>query len=180
MNEEFTIPAGAVPPVQSSIAPDVAATLRAKAAALVAAESDEAALLARFVSEIRAQRESKIRAEALVLADAKPDADAHGFPKKYVELMIFHGDAKELAYVPLGVNGFICKVQRGEKVILNSVFLEVLEHAVTEVVIQHEGGLITRPKHQYQFNVTRHDVPEPEYLAFKAKMKEAGAKAAVV
>lgn len=169
-NQDFGIPA------------DVEAKLRAQAAALVAAEPiDEKALLAKFAAEARAKREEAIRKQAMALdEEVAPTVDNLGFPKKYYKINIYAGrDKTDLSYVPVQVNGFAWKIQRGLDVIVHSVVVDVLRNAITERVVQNEGGLITTPVHRFQFQLLG-EATEEEYQAFKAVMKSAGSKAAVV
>lgn len=167
-NEEFGIPV------------DVEARLRAQAEKQVSETIDEAALLAQYIAEARDKAHEDLRARAGELGrDEVQDLDSQGFPKDYVELTIFKGNNKsDLQYQPIGINGFVFKVMRGEKVIVPTVVVNALNEAVTEVVIQSEGGLVTRPVHRFPYQVIR-TCTEEEYLAFRAKMKSAGAQAAV-
>lgn len=160
LNQAFQVP------------PELEAALRARAAAEVAA-IDEDALLAQYVAEAKAARLLALREKADALANEPAQLDAQNFPKRYVEIIIYKGrDSKQdLAYVPIGVNGFHWKITRGARVIVPDVVTEVLEHAVGEDVVQAEGGLITQPVHRFPYQVLRTGVPEAEYLAFRAKMR---------
>lgn len=162
-NTEFSIPA------------DVEARLRAQAEAAVAAQFDEKALLKRFTEEALARREAELREEVeATLPEAEvQDLDNLGFPKKYVKLTVFKGTGKQdLSYVPVGVNGFVWRIKRGEAVIVHSVVADALNNAVTEVVLQSEGGLITQPAHRFPYQAA--PATEEEYLVFKAKMAAEG------
>lgn len=164
LNEQFAVP------------PELEAALRTKAAALVA-DLDETALLAQYVAEAKAKKLAEIRAKAEVLSEgAKPNLDAHGFPEEYVELMIYKGQGKDqLSYVPIGVNGYFWKVQRGVRVVVPKVVQHVLENAIGEEVVQAEGGLITQPVHRFPYQLHRDNVSKADYI----KAREAGKAAAV-
>jgi len=168
-NQEFGIPA------------DIEAQLRAKAAAQVNASFDEAAILAKYVEEAKAKREEELRARASdIAADDTPDFDAQGFPKKYYEINIYKGQGKtDLSYVPVGVNGYVWKIMRGESVIVPSVVVDGLNDAVTEAVVQSDGGLITRPVHRFPY-MQLGERTEEQFKAFQAKMREHGKNAAVL
>lgn len=154
---------------------DVEARLRAQAATEVAATIDEAALLAKYKAEALAAREAQLRddAEATLPEEKAPDLDSLGFPKQYVKLTIFKGTSKQdLSYVPVGVNGYVWRISRGESVIVHSVVADALNNAVTEVVLQAEGGLITQPAHRYPYQAA--PATQAEYDAFKLKMAAEG------
>jgi len=158
-----------------SIPADVEARLREQAEVAVATQVDEKALLAKYTAEALAKREAELRedAEASLPEAEVQDLDNLGFPKKYVKLTIFKGTSKQdLSYVPVGCNGYVWRIRRGEAVIVHSVVADVLNHAVTEVVLQAEGGLITMPAHRFPYQAT--PATEAEYLAYKAKMIEQG------
>jgi len=158
-----------------SIPADVETRLRAQAEAAVASQVDEKALLAKYTAEAVARREAELRedAEASLPEAEVQDLDNLGFPKKYVKLTIFKGTSKQdLSYVPIGCNGYVWRIQRGEPVIVHSVVADVLNNAVTEVVLQAEGGLITQPAHRYPYQAA--PATEAEYLGFKKKMLEQG------
>lgn len=162
-NESFGIPS------------DVEARLRAQASEAASKQIDEAALLAKFTAEAIAAREAELRedAEASLPEPEVQDLDSLGFPKKYVRLTVFKGTSKQdLSYVPIGVNGFVWRIRRGEQVIVHSVVADALNNAVTEVVLQAEGGLITQPAHRFPYSAV--PATEAEYLAFKAKMAAEG------
>ena len=158
-----------------SIPADVEARLRAQAEAAAAAQIDEKALLVKYTAEALAKREAELRedAEASLPEAEVQDLDNLGFPKKYVKLTIFKGTSKQdLSYVPVGVNGFVWRIRRGEQVVVHSVVANALNDAVTEVVLQAEGGLITQPAHRYPYQAS--PATEAEYLAYKAKMADEG------
>jgi len=162
-NQDFNIPS------------DVEARLRAQAAVAVASQIDEKALLAKYTAEALAAREAELRedAEASLPEVEVQDLDNLGFPKKYVRLTIFKGTSKQdLSYVPVGCNGFVWRIRRGEAVVVHSVVADVLNHAVTEVVLQAEGGLVTMPAHRFPYQAA--PATEAEYIAFKSKMAEQG------
>ena len=136
--------------------------LRAMAVAAVAAETD-AEMLERFKAEERAK---KLAASGVIIPK-----DTQGFPANYVRLEIFKGQNKQdQSYVPLGIGGFVIKVPRGEEVIVPACFVEVLEHAVEEVTIQSQGGLVTRPAHRFPYQVRGKATPE-EYKVFQATQR---------
>ena len=115
----------------------------------------------------------------LAAKDAPPiqDLDTQGLPKKYVKLEVYRGSqAQDPEFVKPSVNGYMVKIQRGEKVITHACFAEVLDHAVEEITVQSEGELITRPNHRFPFQVLG-EATEEEYLAFKQKMKDMGTRA---
>ena len=157
------------------ISADDEASLRAEAQAQVAAQTNRAALLEKYKAEALAKLEAELRGEAaasLPVAEVQ-SLDSLGFPKKYVKLTIFKGQAKQdLSYVPVGVNGYVWRIQRGEPVIVHSVVAEALNEAVTEVVLQAEGGLITQPAHRYPYQAE--PATQEQYDAYKAKMAEQG------
>lgn len=162
-NNEFGIPA------------DLEKQLRAQAEEAAAKTVDTAALLKRFTAEAIARREAELRedVEASIPPEEKQDLDALGFPRKFVKLVIFKGTNKnDLNYLPIGVNGYVWRIKRGETVIVHSVVVDALNQAVTEVVLQAEGGLITQPAHQYPFSAT--PATEAEYHAYKAKLAAEG------
>lgn len=155
-NEEFGLP-----PVEATqeTPEQKVARLRAEAAAAVAKETD-AAMLARFTAEARA-------------AIAPPPPDAQGFPADYDKILINVGNQKtDLAYVPLGLNGYVIKVPRGEEVIIPHCFVsECLERAVEEVTVSSSGGYTTRPAHRFQYSF-RGKASREEYQAYMANQKE--------
>lgn len=135
--------------------------LQKQAEALIAQETD-AEVVERMVAEARAKR-----------AAAELPQDTDGFPKEYVRVVIFKGSQKfDLSYVPLGINGFVIKCPRGEEVILPKCFVtECLEHAIEEVTVQSQGGLITRPAHRFPYSLKGPATPE-EYKAFQDQQRE--------
>ena len=138
------------------------ARLREVAAQLVAKETDED-LLKRFVAEERAKRAASLPPQETL--------DAHGFPMDYDRVEVFKGQNKnDLAYVPLSLQGFVLKVPRGEEVIIPACFTEILEHAVEEVTIKSQGGLVTRPAHRFPFT-KRGKATREEYLAYRAEQR---------
>ncbi|MBT9176371.1 MAG: hypothetical protein DDT20_00684 [Firmicutes bacterium] len=140
------------------------ARLRAKAVAIAAKETEEADLVA-FVAEEKAR-----------LSGAELPSDTSAFAPVYDHVEIYRGQTKnDLSYVPLSIGGFMIKVPRGEKVILPHEFTEVLDHAVEEITVQSQGGLITRPAHRFPFSVLGQATPE-EYKAFQQEQR---AKAAM-
>lgn len=168
VNEGFGVPA------------DVEAQLRAQAEAEVAKEFDKAALLEKFRAEARAKLEAELREEALSLEqDKQPNLDVFGFPKEYFKIQIFKGQSKaDLGYVAVSVNGYAWKLARGMPLIVHSVVVDALNAAITESVVQHEGGLITTPVHRFPYQIFG-GATEAEYIAFKASQPQpAGSKAA--
>lgn len=115
--------------------------LRAKAAEVVAAETDET-LLKRMITEERAK--------------ATPVSPAgSGFPDDYSRVIVDQGDNKQdPEFLSLGINGFVIKVPRGEEVIIPHCFVtEVLERAIEEKTIKSFGGFVTRPAHRFHWRV---------------------------
>lgn len=167
MNASFGLPPEAVAAVPETEEQRVA-RLRAVAEAEVARESDEQ-LLARLKAEARNRRAMN--------SDASIPTDTQGFPADYVRVEIFKGPNKQdPAYVPLGINGFVIKVPRGEEVILPRVFMtECLEHAIEDVTVQSQGGLITRPVHRFPFMMRGPATPD-EYRAYQQSQRDKAAR----
>ena len=137
-----------------------AARLQARANMVAQAEADDEAI-AKIVAEARAKR-----------IDAAMPKDTAGFDADYDKLEIFAGQGEhDLAYVPLGINGFVLKVPRGEEVIIPHAFTEVLAHAVEEVTIKRQGGIVTRPAHAFPYNV-KGKATADEYKAYQAKQRQ--------
>lgn len=153
-NEEFGIPAEQESPEQR------AARIQREAERLIAAEVEQEEI-ARLVADARAKR-----------AGANLPTDTEGFRKEYVYVTVFEGSqAFDLPYVPLGINGFVIKVPRGQEVILPKEFVtQCLQNAIQEVTVRSQGGLITRPVHRFPFNV-RGEATEEAYRAFQASQK---------
>lgn len=136
--------------------------------------------------EIAALKAQLAEANAKLLAATAPDAvepvqdlDSQGFPKEYVRLQIFKGSRPDdLAYVPIGIRGFVVKVERGVEVVIHRAFADVLKDAIEDVTVSGEGGLVTRPAHRFPFQILG-PATEADYQAFHAKMR-AGASAAAV
>lgn len=156
-NQDFGIPQVAVTETPA----ERLARLQAQAEAIIAQETD-AEVVERMVAEARAKRAAELL-----------PVDTAGFPKDYVRVVIFKGSQKfDLSYVPLGIGGFVIKVPRGEEVILPKCFVtECLEHAIEEVTVQSEGGLITRPAHRFPYNL-KGAATEDEYKAYQQSQRE--------
>lgn len=137
------------------------ARLQAEADKLIAAEID-AEEIALMVAEARAKR-----------AGANLPTDTEGFRKEYLHVQIFEGgQANDLPYVPLGINGFVIKVPRGVDVILPKEFVtECLQNAIQEITVKSQGGLVTRPVHRFPFNV-KGPATEEQYREFQAKQRK--------
>ena len=137
------------------------ARLRALAQIEIDKESDQE-VVARIVAEERAKR-----AEALL------PKDTSGWPADYDKIEIFEGKSKEdPQYVTLGLNGYTIKVPRGAQVILPHVFVsECLDHAVEDVTIRSQGGLITRPVKRFPYSFVGKATAD-EYKAFQAEQRE--------
>ncbi len=131
----------------------------------IAKESDEE-IVKRLVAEARTKRD----------ADLLPK-DTSGWPAEYLKVNIFKGPNKfDLSYVPLGLNGYIIKVPRGETVILPKIFVdECLEHAIEEITVQSQGGLITQPRHRFPYQVIGTATTE-EYKEYQVQQKEKAAR----
>lgn len=160
---------------------DRMARLRALAAAQLEPEETDEQIVARLVAEMRAERadrEAQIR--ATLGSEDRPrgnegtgPAAAQGFPEEYVSLTVYKGrDKHDLSYVPVSVNGYAFKIMRGEKVIVPSVVAQTLDHAIEDVTIESEGGLVTRPAHRFPFTVHGSATTE-EYRAFSAQCRAA-------
>jgi hypothetical protein len=177
INATFGIPSDVPAPATE----DRIAALRAKAAAQVAAEFDEDAVFAKLLAEEKAKREESLRDRAA--EEAVPpvgDADAHGFPRRYVWLTIARGNqAHDSEFCPVGINGHVWKIRRGEKVAVHDVVVKVLENAIGEVLLQTDGGLSSRPTLMWPFSV-HGPCSEAEYLAYRAKMQAMTAQQAAL
>ena len=157
LNTEFGLP----PVSESSVAETEEQRLerlRKKAAAAVAVETDEA-LLKRMIAEERAKV-------------APPSPDGQGFAPIYSKVIVYQGnDKQDQQFVPLGINGFVIKVPRGEEVIIPHCFVtECLERAIEEITVRSQNGYTTRPAHRFQYRVNGPATPE-EYQAYLEKQK---------
>ena len=135
----------------------------------------------RILAEEKAKLEDGVRArvskDLTISQEGAGDPESHGFPERYVRLIISRGGQKhDLSYVPVGVNGYMWQIERGREVIVPDVVVNALNHAVTEVAVQTEGGLITRPSHRFPFQVIG-SATKAEYQEFREKM-QAGKRAA--
>lgn len=159
--EPVITPAAPPPPGLLAETPEARLVrLRALAQKEIDKETDEE-VVAQMVAEERAKR-----------AAALLPTDTSGFPAEYVWVTVFKGrDKNDLEYVPLGIDGYIIKVPRGDKVCLPRVFVdECLEHAVEEITVRSQGGLITRPAHRFPYTV--HGVATAEeYRQFQVEQK---------
>ena len=137
------------------------ARLKALADVEIQKESD-AEIVKQMVAEDRAKR-----------AAALLPVDTSGWPAEYLKVNIFKGPNKfDLSYVPLGLNGYTIKVPRGVDVILPKIFVdECLEHAIEEITVQSQGGLITQPRHRFPYTVKGTATAE-EYKEYQAQQKE--------
>jgi hypothetical protein len=160
---------------------DRIAALRARAVAQAAAEFDEEKVYAQFLAEEKAKREDALRERAS--EDAVPPVegiDDFGFPEKYVWLTVARGgQAHDSEYCTPGINGFVWKIRRGEKVAVHEVVAKVLENAVSEVIIQSEGGIISRPSPAWPFSV-HGPCSKEEYKIYQAKMRTMTAQQAAL
>ena len=157
-----------------------AAALREKAQAIVDASWNEEVELKQMIAEERGRREEALRARAAEDGgnEGTGSAAAQGFPNKYHKIMVFKGaQAHDLDYVPVSVNGYAWKIRRGVQVIVPSVVSETLDHAVEEITIQAEGGIITRPNHRFPFQVIG-EASEKEYTEFVAAIRAGADNAA--
>jgi hypothetical protein len=135
------------------------ARLRAKAAEIVAAESEEH-MLKRLIAEQRA-----------MVASGGIPTDTQGFPAVYDKVHIYKGrDKHDQPYVPLGINGFVLKAPRGVDIIIPACFTELLEHAVEEVTVKSMGGLVTRPAHSFPYTL-KGKATAAEYKVYQAEQK---------
>lgn len=169
------------------IPPDVAERLRAQAVAQAAANIDESAILAQMIAEEteKLQNTVRLQARSMVTDDLAPVSregtgtpDSQGFPRKYYAITISTGSQQhDLQYAPVGVNGYAWKIMRGVRVIVPSVVVETLDHAVEDVPVVTQNQLICRPAHRFPYSV-HGEVSEAEYLAFMAGAR-AAAKASI-
>lgn len=128
--------------------------------------------LARVKAEL-ADAKAKLAAQAAAPVEPVQDLDSQGFAKEYVKLMIFKGSRPDdLQRVPVGIRGYVIQIERGPEVIVHKAFAEVLEHAIEDVTISGDGGLVTRPAHRFPFQI-KGPATEEEYLSFQAQMKAA-------
>lgn len=143
------------------------ARLRAMAVAQAQKESDEE-VLAKMLREEKA----KLSGIELPPDETVLPVDSRGFPEDYVWLTIYPGREKhDLSYVPLSLGGFCIKTPRGDRVALPRVFMtECLDHAMEEVEVQRQGGLITRPQHRFPYQYHGPATTE-EYQQFIASEK---------
>lgn len=143
--------------------------IRAKAAQVASAEADEI-LLKQMLAEERAK-----------IAPVSPVG--RGFSDEYSRVIIDQGnDKRDQTFVPLGINGYIIKVPRGEEVIIPTAFItECLEQAVEEITVKSQGGYTTRPAHRFHWRVIS-VASAAEYKAYieaqKAKAQREIAQAA--
>lgn len=153
INNEFGLPTATETPDQRT------ARIRAKADA-VAAQEAEAEEVARLVAADRATR----------AIEAIP-TDTSAFEEIYDRVEIYEGrDKNDSAYVPLGINGFVIKVPRGEEVILPRAFTEVLEHAIETLSTQTKNGITIRDAHRFPFS-KRGTATKAEYQSYQAKQR---------
>lgn len=117
---------------------------------------------------------TSVNAAFAVPADAtEPPRDAFGFRKQYFKIHVYEGREKGAESIcKVGVNGRAFLMKRGTDVIVPSVVVEALNHAVQEVTVQGEGQLITRPALRYPFQV-KGEATEQEYIEFQKKMRGA-------
>lgn len=136
-------------------------------------EPDVVSTLLEKIAALEALLATKAEADRIPPGEGT-DIDSQGFPKKYVRLEVFRGqNPSDLEYVPVGVNGFVFKINRGAEVIVPSVVVEALNHAVEEITTKSEGGLETRPSHRFPWTV-KGEATEAQYLAFRAQMRQMG------
>ncbi len=153
------------------------ARLKAQADAMVAAEAEKE-LLTQLVTRARN------KAAALSPGVLESEVDDNGFPRKYFKINVYKGgDKNDLPYVPVGVNGYFWKIRRGVDVIVPSVVLEDLDHAIQGSVEQ-----ITLPNGRKSLEVTdalrfpyqnKGEVSEADYKAYQAEMRAQAAQLAV-
>jgi hypothetical protein len=134
------------------------AELKAQAQQSVSRDIDEVALLEQFKKEAleRATAALKEQAEAEVSESNANEGrglpDAHGFSKKRFRIFIHESqNASDPKEQPVSINGYAWNIKRGVDVLVPPEVVHVLENAITEVVVQAEGGLITRPAHRIPF-----------------------------
>jgi hypothetical protein len=163
LNEAFGIPMAMAPVAQIGMVetPEQRmARLRALAQAEIDKETD-AEVVARMVAEERAKR-----------ADELLPKDTSGWPADYDKIEIAMGPNKnDPLHVPLGLNGFTIKAPRGKEIIVPHIFVtECLDHAIEEITVQSQGGLITRPQRRFPYQFLGKATPE-EYKTFVTEQK---------
>jgi hypothetical protein len=174
-NEDFGLP-----PVAGEVetAMEKVARLRAAAAAQVAKEFDEDALMARFLAEARTKRTAQLAGDEVELP-----TDTSGLPAEYVKVNIFRGQNKQdLGYVPLQLNGLVIKVPRGVDVILPRVFvtdcLALCVETITSPAYDTSGrlsGIELRDSHRFPYS-EKGPATTAEYKAFQAQQLELAAR----
>lgn len=94
--------------------------------------------------------------------------DTSGWPADYDKIRIYRGQNKQdKGYVELSINGFCIKAPRDREIILPHIFVtECLDHAVEEITIQSQGGLITQPSHRFPYQFIA-KASSAEYAAFQ-------------
>ena len=139
------------------------AELKRQAEAIVAQESEKD-LLEQLVAKARNRK-------AALDGKAEDELDDNGFPKKYFKINVHKGrDKNDLAYAPVQINGIGFKIQRGMDVIVPSVVLECLDHAVSETTTQIAGGLEFSAYMRFPYQ-NKGQVSEEEYIAFRDQMR---------
>lgn len=154
---------------------EVEANIRAKAAEDAGTQAGD--LYQKILAEEQAKLEAGVRARVAkdlsIAEEGAGTAESHGFPDRYVRLVVSRGSQKhDQSYVPVSVNGYVWQIERGVEVVVPDVVVNGLNDAVTEVAIQTEGGLITRPSHRFPFQVLGPATKE-QYQAQRAAGKRA-------
>jgi len=167
MNDNFGLPPEAE--VKPQDEKTRIADLRAKAEAQAATEFNDDAVYEKLLVAARAQHMRKLLPEnEVVLA-----TDTSALPEEYDRVEIAVGrDANDLSYVPLGLDGLVIKAPRGVPIILPHLFVtECLDHAIEEVTIRSQGGLVTRPARRFPYT-SQGKATKEEYQAYQAQQRE--------
>ena len=166
MNDNFGLPPeGENKPVDEK---QRIADLRAKAEAQAAAEFDEDAVFAKLLAEARARRSA-----ALTKDEVELPTNTDALPEEYDRINIYRGAGKQdLSYAPLGLDGLFFKVPRGEDVILpHIVVTECLDHAVEDVTIKSQGGIVFRPTQRFPYQF-KGKATKAEYQEYQKQQRE--------
>lgn len=149
--------------------------LRARAEAEVAADmaATQTALYAQMKDEARARAEKALKAQVSAVTEAEKAAerDHRGFEREYTYVTLQRGmNPGDQEFVPLGVQGHFIRVQRGRKVPVPNVYLEVLRNAIATAMVYHEERNEIEYTDTPRFGFMEHGpASRDEYEAFKLK-----------